>query len=432
MRTVPTVTAIDTAFRREAIHTRALYFPHMPHLAPGLLVGLMLAVAADPAIAQLLPEEPISLAGGHLVLGGEFSATVAPEDPGFFNYTSYEFSALRNVRIGVSAEVRANDHLQLLGEVRLDQGHVLEAYGLFVRLRPWPARRFDIQAGRIPPTFGALSRTAYGSSNILIGQPLAYQYLMSIRPDALPAVNDDLLRMRGRGWLSEFPIGNSVEAPGLPMVNTSRWDTGVQAHGVVHKFEWTGAVTAGSLSDPRFHDNNAGRQYAGRLVARPTVALALGASASRGAWLNSNVDPALTGQDSGDRSRQVAFGGDAEFSAGPWLIRGEAIRSTWTMPPIATLQIPEPLLATYLLLEGRYKIAPGFYLAMRGDRMDFSWITGERGPSTWEARTWRFETGVGYSITRNIQVKGSWQRNDRDGGRVRRDSLFAGQVLYWF
>ena len=283
------------------IHTRALYFPHMHHMASafaaallppsrcalggqvggarcarlrlrasarqaGLLLGLTLAFAAEIATAQVLPEEPISLAGGHVVLGAEFSATFAPDDPGFFNYTSYEFSALRNLRMGVSAEVRANDHLQVLGEVRLDQGRVLEAYGLFVRVRPWPARRFDIQAGRIPPTFGAMSRTSYGSSNILIGQPLAYQYLMSIRPDALPATNDDLLRMRGRGWLSNFPVGNRAEAPGLPMVNTSRWDTGVQVHGVTGTFEWTGAVTAGSLSDPRFRDNNTGRQYAGRLV----------------------------------------------------------------------------------------------------------------------------------------------------------------------
>lgn len=389
-------------------------------------------LASAPAAAQLLPEEPISLAGGHIVLGGEFTATIAPDDPGFFNYTSYEFSALRNVRMGLSAEVRANDRLQFLAEVRLDQGRVLEAYGLFVRFRPWPARRFDLQAGRIPPTFGAMSRTSYGSSNILIGQPLAYQYLMSIRPDALPATNDDLLRMRGRGWLSNFPVGNHAAAPGLPMVNTSRWDTGVQVHGVTRALEWTGAVTAGSLSDPRFRDNNAGRQYAGRAVARPTVALALGVSASRGAWLHRSIDEAIVPAGSGNRSRQTAFGGDAEFSAGPLLVRGEAIRSTWTLPAIATLRIAEPLVATSMLLEGRYKIAPGFYLALRGDRMDFSKISGERGPGTWEARTWRVETGAGYSITRNIQVKGSWQRNDRDGGRVRRDSLFAGQVLYWF
>ena len=221
--------------------------------------------------AQVLPEEPISLAGGHVVFGAEVAATFAPEDPGFFNYTSYEFSALRNFRMGVSAEIRANDHIQVLGEVRLDQGRVLEAYGLFVRVRPWPARRFDIQAGRIPPTFGAMSRTAYGSSNLLIGQPLAYQYLTSIRPDALPATTDDLLRMRGRGWLSNFPVGNTADGPGLPLVNTSRWDTGVQAHGVIRMFEWTGSVTAGSLSDPRFRDNNGGRQFAGRVVVRPAA-----------------------------------------------------------------------------------------------------------------------------------------------------------------
>ena len=86
---------------------------------------------------------------------------------------------------------------------------------------------------------------------------------MSIRPDALPATTDDLLRMRGRGWLSNFPVGNTAPAPGLPIVNTSRWDTGVQAHGVTGMIEWTGSVTAGSLSDPRFRDNNAGRQLCG-------------------------------------------------------------------------------------------------------------------------------------------------------------------------
>ena len=392
----------------------------------------MLALCAPRASAQVLPEHPISIANGHIVLGAEVSATVAPEDPGFFNYTSYEFSALRNLRLAASAEVRANDHVQLLTEVRLDQGRLLEAYGLFVRVRPWPARRFDLQVGRIPPTFGAMTRTAYGSSNILIGQPLAYHYLLSIRPDALPATNDDLLRMRGRGWLSSFPIGNTAPGPGLPMVSTSRWDTGIQAHGVNGKFEWTGSVTAGSLSDPRFRDNNSGRQIAGRVIARPHVAFAFGASASRGAWLNRNIDDAVASADAGDRSRQIAFGGDAEYSAGRLLVRGEAIRSTWAMPAITTLQLTEPLIATSMLVESRVKIVPGLYVAVRGERIDFSWITGVQGPNTWEARTWRIETGAGYSLMRNLQLKASWQRNDRNGGRVRRDSLVAGQVLYWF
>lgn len=402
----------------------------MQHRA--LWLVLLLAGTPVPAAAQVLPEKPISLAGGHVVFGAEVTATFGPDDPGFFNYTSYEFNALRNFRIGVSAEVRANDRLQVLGEVRLDQGNEFDAYGLFVRLRPFPSRRFDIQAGRIPPTFGAMSRTAYGSSNLLIGQPLAYQYLTSIRADALPATTDDLLRMRGRGWLSNFPIGNTAAAPGLPLVNTSRWDTGVQAHGVTGMIDWTGSITAGSLSDPRFRDNNGGRQFAGRAVARPSAAIAIGVSASRGEWLNRSLDDELRGAASTDRSRQIAFGGDAEFSAGPFLVRGEAIRSTWRLPVFGDLHLDEPLVAISSLLEGRYKLAPGLYVAMRGERLDFSRIRGSRGTAGWDAQTWRFETGLGYSLTRNLVIKGTWQRNGRDGGRVRQDTLVAGQVMYWF
>ena len=29
-------------------------------------------------------------------------------------------------------------------------------------------------------------------------------------------------------------------------------------------------------------------------------------------------------------------------------------------------------------------------------------------------------------------LKAAWQKNGRDGGRIRKDALFAGQVLYWF
>lgn len=391
----------------------------------------LVAANAGRASAQVLPEEPISLAGGRIVFGAEASATFAPEDPGFFNYTSYEFSVLRNFRIGVSTELRASDRIQVLGEVRFDQGRVVEAYGLFVRVRPWPHRRFDIQAGRIPPTFGAMTRSAYGSNNFLIGQPLAYQYLTSIRPDAVPATPDDLVRMRGRGWLANFPVGDQSAAPGLPIVNTSEWDTGVQAHGVTGMLEWTGAVTAGSLSDPRFRDNNNGRQFSGRVVARPLASTAIGVSASRGAWVNRTLEEAVAGTDA-RRSNQDAIGADVEFSTGPVLVRGEAIRSSWRMPTFTAAGIDEPLVAISSLLEGRYKIAPGFYVAARGDRLDFSSVRSSLGRIEWDAQTWRFETGVGYSVTRNILLKGVWQKNGRDGGRIRKDAIFAGQVLYWF
>jgi hypothetical protein len=389
-------------------------------------------ITARSVSAQILPDEPISLAGGHVVFGGEVTATIAPEDPGFFNYTSYEYSALRNLRLGVSTEIRATERFQVLGEVRFDQGRVLEAYGLYLRVRPFPSKRFDIQAGRVPPTFGAMSRTAYGSGNILIGQPLAYQYLLSIRPDALPATNDDLLRMRGRGWESSFPVGNTAPGPGLPFVNTTEWDTGVQVHGVSGMVDWSGAITAGSLSDPRLHDNNQGRQLSGRAVVRPFASTAIGVSLARGDWLQGGLEDQVT-NGAEERAHQSAIGGDAEYSSGPILVRGEVIRSAWDLPVFGELHLTEPIVGISSLIEGRYKIAPGLYLAMRGDRLDFSKIRGAtRGLADWEAITWRVEAGAGFSLTRNILAKGAWQYNRRDGGRVRRDGLFAAQVLYWF
>src|SRR6478752_1636794 len=151
MRTLPIVTSIEMAFpwgsatvrdcrsvtsvaaRRSAaartIHTRGLYFS-LVTMRGGLRAAMMrcgalgclllLPLCAHVSDAQVLPEQPVSFANGRLVFGGEVTATIAPEDPGFFNYTSYAFNALRNVRFGVSAEIKASERLQLLGEVRLD------------------------------------------------------------------------------------------------------------------------------------------------------------------------------------------------------------------------------------------------------------------------------------------------------------------------
>ena len=144
----------------------------------------------------------------------EAAATFGTSDEGaYFNYTDYERNTMRMLRLGLAGAWRPTDRLAFVAEVRTEDFDHVTPYAAYVRVRPWRNRPFDIQAGRIPPTFGAMTRTAYGSGNILIGQPLAYQYLLSLRSDALPETNDDLLRMRGRGWLSNFPIGNAAAAP---------------------------------------------------------------------------------------------------------------------------------------------------------------------------------------------------------------------------
>ena len=129
----------------------------------GLLLTLSLVASPALALAQM-PTEPVSLGDGRVVLGADVTVTFASDDPGFFNYTDYEYSALRNFRAGLTAEYRASSRLQFLGELRMDHGDRLQPFALFARIRPWPARRFDIQVGRIPPTFGAFGRSAYGAA----------------------------------------------------------------------------------------------------------------------------------------------------------------------------------------------------------------------------------------------------------------------------
>jgi hypothetical protein len=384
---------------------------------------------ASGAQAQILPSEPVSLGGGRLVLGGEFTATVGPEDPGFFNYTDYEYSTLRNVRLALTAEFRAHARLQFLTELRIDRGSAFDPYGMYVRVRPWVNRRFDIQIGRVPPTFGAFGRGGYATGNLLIGYPLAYQYLTTLRTDAMPATTNDLLRMRGRGWLVNYPVGDPTPAPGLPVVNATRWDTGIQVHGVNGVLEWTSAVTTGSLSNPRVDDDNDGRQVAARAVVRPSPALAFGVSAARGAFLNRSLQPALPAGADVDDATQRAFGVDAEYSAGRFIGRTEVLWSEWTLP--APFE-GGPLKAAAVLGEARYRLVPGVHVAARAEHLTFDTIASGATLETWDAPVTRYELGAGWTVMRNVMIKGSWQRNYRDGGRIRHDSMGAAQVVYWF
>jgi hypothetical protein len=322
--------------------------------------------------------------------------------------------------------------VQVLAEVRLDHGEYLSAYALFLRIRPWPARRFDIQVGRVPPTFGAFTRTMYAYDNVVIGQPLAYQYLLSLRTDALPRNADDLLRNRGNGWLTRYPIGSPTRAPGVPLFNTNRFDTGVQVHGVKGVLEWIGAVTTGSLSDPRVRDNNGRPQYAGRAVVQLGPALRVGASAARASWLDRSLNPDLPPGEDASAFHQAAWAVDAEASAGRWLARAEWLRASWRLPALAAPLISEPVSAQSIIVEGRYRLWPGASLAMRADALAFADLTGSTTRLPWEAPVRRLETAVTLNVTRNIKGKVAWQVNRRDGGNVRHDALWAGQLLYWF
>jgi hypothetical protein len=394
-----------------------------------LLLVLLCALPAARANGQALPEGPVRAFDGRLSVGAEITATAGNgDDVAFFNFTDYEHNTLKLMRLSVSGLYRPVTWLALVGELRSEDLEEPIPYAAYVRIRPWQRHAFDIQAGRIPPTFGAFARFSYTTGNPVIGYPLAYQYLTSLRTDAVPATADDLLRMRARGWRSSYPVGSSTPGPGVPLVSAFEWDTGVQATWKTGLLELSGAVTNGSLSSPRVSDDNGGKQVVARAVVTPAVGLIIGASAARGAWLSRTIEGA-------DRPAQRAFGADVEYSRDHWITRAEIVWSAWGLPaPLAPSGVRE-VSAAGAWVEGRYRVTPRVFLAGRADHLGFSEVRGtlvQPAGAPWDAPVKRLEGCVGYYVQRNLVLRGGVQGNWRDAGRERQRTYFAGQLTYWF
>lgn len=405
-------------------------------MSPWLRAMLLLAATAGatPCVAQEAPPEPAGWLAEHVRLSGEASAamsTTTAREEGWFNFSDYENSTVRSLRLSLVGEVTLSRRIALVTEVRTLQLDRPEAYALYVRVRPWLSQALDIHAGRIPPTFGSFPRRLYVADNPLIGMPLAFQYLTSIRPDALPASPDELARMRGRGWLANYSIGDPSEAAGLPIANALRWDTGVQVRWQRDPVTLYGAITQGTVGNPRLSDDNGGPQLAARVAYAPHPAVTVAASVASGAYLARSLTSSLPGPGRLRSHRQQVYGADVELSRDRWLIRGEAVWNRWEQPAF-DVQSVRDLSATAAMVEARYKLWPGLYAAGRVDRLGFSTITTTIGARTWDADVTRVELGGGWTVHRHVLVKASWQRNRRDGGRVRASDIGVAQVVTWF
>jgi hypothetical protein len=398
-------------------------------LAGWLACAAILVSAVSPASAQVWPRGTVSAFDGRLTIGGDLSATYGGDDPGYFNDTDYGSNTLRRSRASLLVEVAPNRRVAWLGEARIGTDHGLDIYAAYMRLTPWPDRALALQAGRIPPVFGSWSRRGYAAENPLIGEPVLYQYLTSLRADALPRTSADLLRMRGRGWRTTYPVGNAVPASGLPVIAGPSWDTGIQLHLGTRPLEAAVAWTTGSLSKPGVAARPGGGGWSARMAATPSPGMTVGVSGARGTFV---LDSAVAALPPASRTggTQSALGIDAEWAHGHWLYRGELVRTSWSLPAEAGGPLPLTSLGGYV--ETRYRLHPRVFVAGRLERLSFGTITSPSGPAAWDARVTRVEAGAGVSLAPRLRVKLAWQLDTRDGGRVRRDALVAAQVLSWF
>jgi hypothetical protein len=391
------------------------------------VLALALGAVLLPAVALARQDPPPPRQTG-LIWGAELAGVFSRQDQdAFFNYTDYEHSTLRQVRMRLMLEARLPARVELLGEIRAEND-LLNAPALFVRWRPWASKPLHLQAGRLPLTIGAFARRAYGSDNLLVGVPLVYQYLTSVRPDALPQSADDVLRMRARGWRPSYPLGSTRLAPGLPLVAYSRGDTGLQAQWTADTWTMAAAITRGTAADPRVRDNNGGVTLSSRVATMRPWGLTAGVSASHGSWIAKDVQALLPASQQQRSTSQTLFGVDAEFARGHWIFRAEWWRSRFSVPTLT-----DTLTANGGFAEARYRFQPRWQVSLRGDRLTFSRLAGQTlASSPWDAPMWRAEAALGYRVSRHLDLRAGYQFNWREAGRVRQRGFPTFQALVWF
>ena len=235
--------------------------------------------------------------------------------------------------------------------------------------------------------------------------------------------------MRGRGWLSQYSVGNVHADRGVPLVSAFTWDTGVQVSTAWKILKASVGVTNGTASNPRVSDDNRGKQIAVRATITPATGLMIGGSIAQGEFLDRRVRALLpeTGHDFDQRAAEI----DVEYSRDHWVARAETVLSRWTMP-LGTGGAATSLRAAAIAFEGRYSFAPGWYGAARFEHLGFNRVATATRTDEWEAPLSRLEVGGGYYVQRNLIAKTSLQFNRRDGGRVTSSQLLAVQLLYWF
>ena len=380
------------------------------------------------------PAIPLQFLGGRLRLGGEVSGTIAPEDEGFFNYNDYETSTLRLFRIDLMAEARLLPSLSLLFDGRMDNLSEPRVYALYLRLRPWRGRDFDVQAGVVPPVFGSFPRRRYALDNPLPSLPLAYQYLTTIREDALPANAEEIVAQRGRGWLVRYPIGNTAAGPG-----PAAGERGALGRGR------PGAARACGRSRWRWPSRR-GRSATRSSRTRTAASSSRPASRGRPCRRSSPACPRRAATSSPTRRaprcpsppRRASTGSRRSASTssgrpGTWSCAARPSSAAGGCPRSTPTRIEDPLDALGDVRRGALQ-AVARRLRRLAPRAADDGGARERAsaPLGWDAPVTRVELGAGWSVRRHVLLKASWQHNWRDGGRVRENDLVAAQVLLWY
>jgi hypothetical protein len=326
------------------------------------------------------------------------------------------------VRFRLFVDAAPTEKLQILTQFRFDDALpsdfvVAGAYFLYEAVSEG---RLFVEAGKIPSPFGTFAERDYWDKSALIGTPLMYYYHSALLSRVVPANEDDLLTVRGRGQFGiSYPSIPASPFRGNPILYTPCWDYGMIFLGSSGDFEYRLGAISGAPGVPLSggEETNELPSAIGRLGWVPTAGLRFGVSGSAGPYLPKSVegngDPigsvgngeALPeGRDVEDYL-QVLWGGDFEASFGRWNLWTEAVHNYFESPWLRS-----DLIQDAFYVELQRVLVPGLDAAVRWCQIRPHKIRNSAGTQIrWDVPVQRVELGAAYHVSREFQVKANVQ-----------------------
>ena len=339
--------------------------------------------------------------------------------------------AFVNPRLRLFLDGRLGERTYLFVQARIDRGFDprsrssgtarLDEYLLRYTLLDDPA--LNVQIGKFATVVGNWVARHDSWRNPFVNAPLPYENVTTasdrkIVPGPGPFLARRTTPDRKRIWV---PI---VWGPG--------YASGASLFGHFERIDWAVEVKNASVSSRPVLWDVESRDFdhptaSARVGWRPGAAWNVGASFSDGPWLDEGTERALPpGRDLGD-FRQTLAAADLAWAWRHVELWSELFLTRFEIPNVGDAD------SVAYYLEGRYRVSPRLFAALRWNRQLFGTIEDDAGSDRrWDRDTWRVDAALTARYDRHLQVKLQYAFTRQSGGRQQGPQLLAAQLTLSF
>lgn len=312
-----------------------------------------------------------------------------------------EGNTLFNPRLSVFLDSQLGTHFYLFAQARVDRGFDPADSGVEARMDeyalryiPWTDGRLNLQAGKFATVWGSWAPRHLSWDNPFVSAPLLYEQVTAVSDVEAPESREEFVdEQHSDGY--EY----------IPVVWGPDYSTGLALSGGFDRFEGAVAVknvppssrpASWSATDIGFRHPS----VEGRLGFRPSPRWNLGLSLSEGPYFRPEALSTLPSGDGLGDYRQLLVGQDVSFAWHHVQLWAEVYQARFDVPRVGGADT----FGWYL--EGKYKVTPQFFAALRWNQQWFADVPdGDGGRSAWGRDRWRADVALGYRFTAHLQMK---------------------------